>query len=354
MYNFIKNKEPIENIQGFDKHRLVSFVYDEKSGLRGFIAIHRGGLRYSAFGATRIWPYETEEEALRDALKLSRTMSYKSALAGLKYGGAKAVIISNEAVLKNKEQLLEAYAKKVNYFSGHFVTGADVGTTGKDVQILKKYSPYIVGTKVDPVKFTINGIFQSMQTCLREIYGNDKLENRSFAIKGLGKVGFGLLEKIGDKASKIYVADIDKNRLKEAKNKFNNLEIVEPLEIEKQPVDVFSPNALSNCINGQNISKLRCKIIVGGANCQLENSSIGELLYKLGILYAPDYVVNAGGLISVVDEYEHKDYDEERINLRVNKIKTTLKNIFSQSKKQKKATNLVADEMAQQISDSIR
>lgn len=353
MYNLIKNKESIENIQGFDKHRLVSFFYDEKTNLKGFIAIHRGGLHYPSFGATRIWPYDTEEEALHDALKLSKTMSYKSALAGLKYGGAKAVIISSPTLIKNKNELLEAYAKKVNYFSGHFITGADVGITEKDVQILKKYSPYIVGTRVDPVKFTINGIFQSVQICLREVYGNDKLENRSFALKGLGKVGFGLLEKIGKQASKIYVADIDKNRLKEAINRYNNIEIVEPLEIEKQPVDVFSPNALSNCINGQNINKLRCKIIVGGANCQLENSNMGELLYKLGILYAPDYVVNAGGLISVVDEYEHKDYDEERINFRVNKIKTTLKNIFEISKKKKKATNLVADEISKEISDKI-
>lgn len=341
----------VKELPEFDNHQFVGFIGDEMSGLCGFIAIHRGGLKNPSFGATRIWKYLTEEEALQDALKLSKTMSYKSAMAGLKYGGAKGVIIANFPDTQSKRKVLKTYAQKINYLSGHFITGADVGITEKEVNLMRRVSPYVVGIKVDPVKFTVIGLFNSLRVCLKEVFGNEDIQNRSFSIQGLGKVGLGLLEKIAKDAARIIVCDIDPEKAKVAKRKFPKIMVVDPSEIDKQKVDVFSPCALSNCINHKNISLLDCKIIVGGANCQLENNQIGEILYKLGILYAPDYIVNAGGLISVVDEFENNDYREKRIILKVENIKNTLSGIFELSKRKRQATNLVADEMAKKILD---
>jgi leucine dehydrogenase len=341
--------ENIEKLPEFDSHRLVSFLSDERSGLRGFIAIHRGGLKTPAFGATRIWHYTSEKEALIDALKLSKTMSYKSAMAGLKYGGAKAVIIADFKKSWQRNMVIKKYAQKVNYLGGHFITGADVGLSEKDVRLMREVSPYIVGLKLDPVKFTVLGIFFAISVCLKEVFGKEEIAGRSFAIQGLGKVGFGLLEMLSPKGAKIFVSDIDKKKIKMAKTNFPDIVVVNPLEIERQAVDVFSPCALSNCLNQKNISGFACKIITGGANCQLESRQIGEILYKLGILYAPDYIVNAGGLISVVDEFENNNYHQGRIISRIKNIKKTLRQVFSLSRRKKQATNIIADEIAEKI-----
>lgn len=336
-------------LKEFDNHRWVSFVYDPDVGLECYIAIHRGGLIKPAFGATRFWKYGNELEALRDALRLSKVMSYKSALAGLSYGGAKAVIINQKNGPKKRDLLLETYARQVNYLNGRFITGADAGVNRGDLEAMASQSKYIVGLKADPVKFTNIGVFYSIQECLKEVFGNSSSTGRSFAIQGLGKTGMGILKLIYNDAKKIYVSDINSKQLKMAKDRFPHIEIVKPSDIYKQYVDVFAPCALSNEINSKNVDSFRCKIIVGSANSQLETAKIGELLFRRGILYAPDYVVNAGGLISVVDEYENRRYNEKRIMLKVEKIKSTLESIISKSKRLHKATNLIADEMAEKI-----
>ena len=338
-----------ETLKEFDNHRLVTFLYNPAMGLTGFIAIHRGGLVRPAFGATRIWRYSSELEALKDTLKLSRMMSYKSALAGLQYGGAKAVLLSFPNTPKKRKLLLKSYAHRVNYLSGHFITGADVGVNDDDLKVMASESQYMVGLKSDPVKFTSLGVFYSIQACLKEVFGSEDIVGRTFAIQGLGKTGMGILRLLYKDAKKIFVSDIDRKQVRRAKADFPKIEVVKPSEIDKLEVDLFSPCALSNAINFNNISRLRCKIIVGSANSQLEDNKVGELLYKLGILYGPDYVVNAGGLITVVDEYENGNSHQSRASKRVGKIKGTLKAIISQSKKSNKATNLVADEMAEKI-----
>ena len=351
MMDFLGQTKGIENLLDFDDHKMVSFVFDRESGLTGFISFHRGGLQDPCFGATRICNYPSSKDALKDSLKLSRTMSFKSALAGLKYGGAKAVIIANNIKPVSRNLLLQKYAQKVNYFQGKFITGADVGTNIDDVLIMKKYSPYIVGLKVDPVAYTVLGLSFGIDVCLQEIFGTVDYPSRTFAIQGLGKVGLGILNIIANKTHKIFVADVNEKRIKEAKLKFPEIQIVPPKEIFKKNVDVLVPCALSNCININNINNFRCKIIAGGANCQLENKHIGELLYKLGVLYAPDYVVNAGGIISVVYEYENRKISHDKIVENVSKIKQTLSAIINRSKKENKPTNIVADEMAQKIAD---
>lgn len=338
-----------DGLKEFDKHRLLVFLYDPETQLKGFIAIHRGGLKAPAFGATRIWKYSSETHALNDVLKLSKLMSYKSALAGLRYGGAKAVLMSSRFTPKKRRELLYSYSEKVNYLSGRFITGADVGISQQDLKNMTKASKHMVGLRSDPVKFTVLGVFYSLQICLKEIFGTKSIRERTFAIQGLGKTGLPILKLLAKEAKKVIVSDVNKTLLMTVARQFPQVEIVLPSEISTQDVDVFMPCALSNAINIRNVAKLRCKIIAGSANSQLENKSIGEILYKLGILYSPDYVINAGGLIAVTDEYENNIYNENRVRRKVARIKKTLSSVIEGSKKEKKPTNIVADEMAEKI-----
>jgi len=343
----LRSSFEIEKLKVFDDHRRVIFLEDKSCGLVGFIAIHRGGNIQPAFGATRLWRYRSSLEALIDSLRLSRLMSYKSALAGLKYGGAKGVLIQPKSC--ERGALLKAYAQKVNSLGGKFVTGADVGLDDKDVEVLASYSDYIVGTKSDPVRFTCLGVLFSIQSCLQQIFGKNNLDRRTFAIQGVGKTGIGILGMIYPHAKKIYVSDIDSTKLTSVKQKFPKVKTISPYDIYNQAVDVFCPCALSNAINRKFIPLLRCAIVVGSANNQLEEDSLGETLRKADILFAPDYIVNSGGLISVVDEFEHKNFDEKRVEERVQHIPKTLRAIFEKSKRSREATNLVANKMAEKI-----
>ena len=337
----------IEKLKAFDDHKLIVLLKDPSCGLNGFITIHRGSNSLPSFGATRYWKYKSELEALIDSLQLSKNMSYKSALAGLKYGGAKAVIIDSRR--NNKKKLLKSYIGKVNSLGGTFITGADVGIDDKDLEILDSKSNFIVGKNSDPVKFTSLGLFFSIQTCLKQLFGDGNLEGKSFAIQGVGKTGTGILKLIYSFASKVYVSDLDAVRLKTVKKKYPKIRIVKPWDIYKKKVDVFSPCAMSNSITKDNVRMLRCKIIAGSANNQLENAYVGLLLQNKGVLYAPDYVVNAGGLIAVVDEYEHKNFNQERVEKRIKNIQTTLQTIFDKHRKTKKPTNLISNKMAEKI-----
>lgn len=341
----------IESFPEFDKHRFVGFFYDEKCGLKGFIAIHRGGIDAPAFGATRFWQYESDVDAIRDVLRLSRLMSYKSALANLPYGGAKAVLIS--PAFKNNPQrrrsLLQEYARRVNYLRGSFVTGTDAGLDQQDLTVMRKVSPYMVGARVNPEYFTGMGLFYSTQVCLEEVFGTPSLSGRTFAIQGLGKVGMEFLKLIYADSEKIFAADIDNAKVRRAKRLFPRIQIVSPAAAHKQRVDVFAPCALSDALTRDYVHEMYAKIVAGGANNQLAHAGVGELLYNLGILYAPDYVINAGGLISVTDEFEHPKPSIERVAKKVERIGDTLRNIFAKSKKEHRATNLVADEIAEKI-----
>lgn len=339
-FNFRKLSE-------FDNHKLVSYVHDAKSGLQGFIALHRGNEEHPSFGATRLWKYLSEAEALQDALRLSKTMTYKAALAGLKYGGGKGVIIYSP--YKKTRALLKSYTEKINYLNGHFITGADVGLNERDVKIMRRYSPFIVGLSSFPEKYTASGLFLAIQVCLKEMFGTEKIEGRTFAIQGVGNIGREILRLLYRQNAKIFIADIDKKKIKIIKKLFPKIQVIKPSEIHKQKVDIYSPCALSSAINFKNISQLRCKIIAGGANNQLENSRVGELLHRLNILYAPDYLINAGGLISVADEYEHKNHNPKRVSQRLLHIKKTLEKIIKISKRKHSPTNLIANQLAERI-----
>ncbi|QQS38911.1 leucine dehydrogenase [Candidatus Woesebacteria bacterium] len=316
----------------FDNHQSITCFMDNKTGLKGFVSIHRSNKHHPAFGATRIWNYATELDALKDSLRLARTMSYKCALAGLKYGGAKGVLIMPKSI-NNRHEFFKVYAKRINTFSGSFITGADVGLSREDVINMKKHSKYFVGTQTDPVRFTALGIFYAIQVSLSETFGDESCEGRSFAIQGVGKVGSTALEYIYNQASEIYIADINIGVVNDVKKKYPKVKVVSPKVIHSQEVDVFVPCALSSCVNKRNIDELKCKIIAGGANNQLDDEKTGEKLFKRGILYAPDFVVNSGGLISVADEYEHGNYRIKRVEKRVENIKDVLKKGIEECKK---------------------
>lgn len=344
-----------EQINEFDNHQMVIFFYRNNLGLKGYIAIHRNGTDLPAFGATRIWYYKNDLDALKETLRLSKLMSYKSVMAGLPYGGAKATINLTDGILTNtdKKTLLIEYVKQVNYLNGKFITGADVGVNENDVKIMREHSPYIVGVKYDAVKYTALGVYYGIQASLEQIYGNESIEKRTFAIQGLGKTGYSLLKLLYDKAALIYVSDINHELVKNVKKQFPKIKTLEPTRIYKQKVDVFSPCALSNAVNLRNISSLQCKIIAGCANLQLESTQIGALLHKLDILFAPDFIINSGGLISVADEYAHKKNDEKRVHDKVKNIKNTLKNLYTISKAQNKPTSQTANEMAEEKLNTI-
>ena len=331
----------------FDNHKFVSYIHDSRSGLQGFIALHRGDKKQPSFGATRLWKYSSELEALEEVLKLSRAMTYKNALSGLKYGGGKGVIICPPC--KKSAKLLKSYAERLNYLGGNFITGADVGLNEHNIKIMRRHTSFVLGVSSIPEKYTASGLFLAIQACLKEVFGTEEVEGRTFAIQGIGNVGREILSLLYKQNAKVFIADIDKKKIKIAKKLFPKIQIIKPSEIHKQKVDVYSPCALSHAINFKNISQLRCKIIAGGANNQLENPRVGNLLHQLGILYAPDYLINAGGLISVVDEYEHKNHNSRRVNQRLLGIKKTLTKVIKMSERKKSPTNLIADQLAEKI-----
>lgn len=343
--------DQIRQLPEYDDHQFLMCQHDKEGNLDGFIAIHRRGKQDCTFGATRYWTYDNPLNAARDALHLSKTMSYKAALAGLNYGGAKGVIIKTPKNQRQKRKLLKAYAQNITFLKGGFITGADVGISSDDVKFMRRVSPYMVGIHYDPVRFTSHGLYVSLQATNKVLFDTDDIAGRSFAIQGIGKVGASLIERIYQQAQSIYVSDVNQSVLRRIKKQYPEIIIVEPEEIYSQSVDYFSPCALGKTLNEKNIKKLQCKAIVGSANGQLENPSIGKKLQEQGILYAPDYVVNAGGLISVVDEYENKIHSIKRVSKRVDGLYLRLKGIYQISESTQQPTNVVADNVAKDIID---
>lgn len=349
MINYLdENKEAIKKNSEFDNHEIIKYFNDSSSGLKGFIAIHRKNSSFPSFGATRFWHYSSEADALRDALRLSKMMSYKSALAGLRYGGAKGVIMAPPNNF-DKNKILSAYTDVVNELKGQFITGTDVGLMLSDIQLMKNKCPYLVGFKGDPTEFTAFGLYHSIQISVEKVFKQKSLKGMSFAIQGMGKIGSELLRLVYKDANQIFVSDIDDALIGSIKIKFPKVNVVESSQIHKQKVDVFSPCALSHSLSKETIKDLKCKIIVGGANNQLAGEDIGGILHENGILYAPDFVANAGGLISVVDEYENKRFSKKRIMEKVKRIDKDLNIIFDKSIKDNKPTSIIANELAIKI-----
>lgn len=339
-----------EALPEFENHNSVISIFNKEKKLHAYVAFHRGGFKNPAFGATRFMEYDTEEDAIRDVLRLSRLMSYKNAISGLPFGGAKGVIIKPKGKF-NRKELLEEYAKHIERLNGSFITGTDVGLNISDLRIMMKKTKYMVGVFNNPEKATAKGVYYSFLVLAKNVFNQSNLKDLSFAIQGLGKVGGELLSLIYPYASKIYVADIDSKKIQKFKKEFPNIEIVDTKKIHTQKVDIFSPCALSHTLTSKTISAIKAKAICGAANNQLKSIEVGDILHKLGIVYCPDYLVNAGGLIAVAKEYLDKKASTDNLDVKLKEIGSKLEKILIESKKTNKAPVIISEEFSVKVSD---
>ena len=332
----------------FDNHEGVHFFSDAKSGLQAIIAVHNTNLGPGA-GGTRLWTYADPKDAVSDVLRLSKAMSYKNAMAGLELGGGKAVILKPETQFDRKA-LFEAYGRAVDSVCGKYITAEDVGVSPDDMRIIKTQTDFVAGlddgpaASGDPSPVTAEGVFRSIKVAARHAMGLESLKGLRIAVQGLGHVGYGLCEHLHRAGAQLIVADINTAVLERAKTELGAL-IVEPDAIHAAAADIFAPCALGGAISEASLPDIRASIIAGAANNQLATPEMGEACRKRGILYAPDYVVNAGGIINVAAEVSG-NYDPEWVQSKLDGLEVTLKDVFQRAAEQGIATNLVADEMA--------
>jgi leucine dehydrogenase len=336
-----------EHING-DGYEQVVFCSDDQSGLRAIIAIHSTALG-PALGGTRFFPYDNEEDALVDVLRLAKGMTYKAAAAGLDLGGGKAVIIGDPKRIKG-EELLRAYGRFVETLGGRYITAEDVGTALDDMDVVRRESRWVTGCSRtyggsgDPSPVTAYGVLYGIKACALEVFGDADLKGRMIALQGVGKVGYALCGYLVGEGAKVTIADVDVDNLARSVSD-HGVETTSFDELHKMDVDIFAPCALGGVINDDTISTFKCKIIAGAANNQLARDEHGEKLRDLGILYAPDFVINSGGLINVEDEL--RGYDRDRAMKRVEGIYKELQHIFTMARERNLSTARAAAEHAE-------
>lgn len=298
---------------GADTHEEVVFGHDPVSGLKTIIAIHSTALG-PALGGTRFFMYQDEGAALHDVLRLSKAMTLKSAAAGLDFGGGKAVVIGDPHRHKT-ERLLRAYGKVVDSLGGRYITAEDVGTTTEDMAILRRETSYVVGLPVthhgsgDPSPATARGVMAAISAVALRLWGDPDLSGKHFAVQGVGKVGSSLVERLAKAEAKVTVTDVNKSALDSAQRDYG-AEAVAPDEIWDVDCDIFAPCAMGGALNAHTIPRLKCAAIVGSANNQLATRQDADRLVDRGILYAPDFVVNAGGVINIAQEANGYDWQK--------------------------------------------
>lgn len=298
-------------------HELVAYFYDKPTGLKAIIAVHSTKLG-PGLGGCRVWPYENEASALEDVLRLSKGMTYKNAAMGLPLGGAKAVIIADPRKDKTPE-LFEAFGRAVKSLGGKYITAEDVGTDPEDLVAVRRVTEHVVGlpdTSGDPSPVTAYGVFNGMKACLEYAFGTDDFNGRTVAVQGLGAVGMHLCQHLHKAGARLIVTDISQERIDEAKTKFG-AEAVAPDDIYDVECDIFAPCALGAILNDETIPRLKAKIVAGSANNQLAEPRHGDALKDREILYAPDFIINGGGVINVFHELAPEGYDREKALARV-------------------------------------
>ncbi len=339
----------IEKLQTPDGYRAVIKFKCPSVKLKGFLAIHNEDLG-PAVGGTRMFPYANEQAALIDVLRLSRAMTYKCALAGVHHGGGKAVIIGDPEKDKS-EALIRAYAKVIESLKGRFHTGEDVGISEDDVQIMLQESKFFIGRRGvagDPSPFASLSTFYTMQVAAREKFGNQSLWGLTVAIKGAGKVGSELIRLVKKDGAKVIAADVRPSAVEKLKAEHPDIKIVSAQKIHSVQADIFSPCALGNDITMDNVGEIKAKVICGGANNQLASIEIGDELFKRDILFVPDYIANAGGLIDVVAELEPDGYNRERVIKNIENVKNTISTVLLMSRQKKRAPSRIADRLAEE------
>lgn len=336
-------------------HEQVIFNYDKATGLKAIVAIHDTTLG-PALGGCRMWNYETEQNALNDALRLSRGMTYKCAVAGVAHGGGKTVIIGDPRKDKSDE-LFQALGTYIETLKGRFYTGTDVGTVGMDFVSAAKQSQYLVGLPEEyggsgnSAIITAFGVWKGLKATAKEVFGSGSVKNLTIAVQGVGKVGYNLLGRLHEEGAKLIVTDVYEESVRSLKEEYPDITVVAPDEIYGVECDIFSPNALGAILNDQTIPQLKCKAICGAANNQLAEPRHGDALQEMGILYAPDYIANAGGLIQVADEL--KGYNKERAFKNASLIYDILLQVYAISKQENLPTYKAADRMIERRIETI-
>lgn len=334
------------DLADFDNHEQVVFCSDEASGLKAIIAVHNTKLG-PAVGGCRLWDYASDEEALVDALRLSKGMTYKNAMAGLNMGGGKSVIIGDAKSIKS-EALFKAFGEALNGLNGRYLSAEDVNITTADIAIANTVTPFVTGTEGksgNPGPFTALGTFLGIKASVKHKLNRDDLTGLKVAVQGLGSVGYGLCEHLHKAGAELIVTDINQAALDKAATELGAT-VVGLDEIYDQDVDVYAPCALGASINDNTINRLKACIIAGCANNQLAEPRHDQALVDHGILYAPDYVINAGGIINISFE---EDYCPQKATKKVKEIYNTLLDVFAKADEQNKPTGIIADEMAREI-----
>ncbi len=343
---------PVFDHADFDQHESLQFVQDPKSGLKAIIAIHSTALGPAA-GGCRHWQYATDADALTDALRLSRGMTYKNAVAGLEFGGGKAVILADDAAPKSPE-LFHAFGRAVEDLGGKYITAEDVGCSVEDMRQVNEVTGYVSGLPRsggnaggDPSPLTALGVFLGIEAAVESRLGIDSLQGIRVAVQGVGHVGLHLCRLLHEAGAILTVSDVNRDNLQLTRDELPVTEIA-PADLLYADVDVLAPCALGNILTSQTIPKLKARIVAGAANNQLATEADGARLADRDILYAPDYVINAGGIINVAREY-YGGSSEEQVRTEIDGIPERLKLIFDEAKTSKQPTNIIADELARRI-----
>ncbi|MCP5226079.1 MAG: Glu/Leu/Phe/Val dehydrogenase [Rhodocyclaceae bacterium] len=341
------------SLSDFADHEQVVFVSDDKSGLKAIIAVHNSNLG-PALGGCRMWPYASEEEAVRDVLRLSRGMTYKSAMARLKLGGGKSVIIGNPRTDKTPA-LLAAFARALEQLNGRYIAAEDSGTSVADMKFMTQFTQHVAGIhdkpsdegtrSGDPSPATAYGTFIGIQAAVKERLGRDSLDGLRVAVQGVGNVGYDLARQLKEAGAQLWVTDIHREPLVQAGRELGAT-VVAPDEIFGLDVDVFAPCALGAILNDSTIPQLKASIVAGAANNQLAEARHGVELMKRGILYAPDYVINAGGIIDVY--HERIGFERAALIRHIEGIRDNLMEVFERAREEERPTAEVADAIAEE------
>jgi leucine dehydrogenase len=334
-------------MEEYDYEELVCFQ-DRATGLQSVVAIHDTTLG-PALGGCRFWQFTSERAAIDDVFRLARGMTYKASVAGLNLGGGKSVIIGNPKTHKT-EALLRAFGRFINTLNGRYIVAEDVGTSTADMAIIRQETKHVVGLLTarggsgDPSPVTAYGVLHGMQACTREVFKTKQLEGLTVAIQGAGHVGCNLAKNLQREKANIIITDIYKKNAQQVVSEFGAT-YIKPEDIYSVKCDIFSPCALGGILDDKNIRKLKCRIVAGSANNQLKANRHGDLLEQRGILYAPDYVINAGGLINVAQEL--KGYDRARALHKAARIYNAITRVINIAKEENIPTYLAADKMAE-------
>ncbi|CAM1349537.1 Glu/Leu/Phe/Val family dehydrogenase [Tenacibaculum crassostreae] len=344
----LKN-DPVFGQLSFDNHEQIVFCNDEDTGLKAIIGIHNTTLG-PALGGTRMWQYKSEWDALNDVLRLSRGMTYKSAITGLNLGGGKAVIIGDAKTQKN-DALMRKFGEFVNSLSGKYITAEDVGMETRDMDVIREVTPHVTGVSEaiggsgNPSPVTAYGVYMGMKAAAKYKFGTDNLEGKKVLVQGVGHVGETLVKHITDEGAQVILNDINEARLEELSKKYG-ANVVLGNDIYGLDLDIYAPCALGATINDASIAQLKAKVIAGAANNQLANElKHGTMLKEKGIAYAPDFLINAGGIINVYAEVV--GYDKAESLKRTENIYNTTLEIFNLSEKENITTHQAAFNIAQ-------